>query len=199
MTQTTIVGAGAQKRELSQFFTPDDLAERIVEWGMQAGADEWRPQYILEPSAGRGALVRPMLKLQANVFAVELDPDNVEALKRLTSNVIQADFLACDFLPDTYDIAIMNPPFENGQAERHIMHALKSCERVIAHVPLTTLEGKARRESLWSKVRLDRLAVCASRPKYGAKGGATAMCTIDVSKNVLFDCSWDDVTVEVWP
>ena len=207
MTQTTIEGAGAQKRELSQFFTPADLAERIVEWALvRYGELVERRLEVLEPSAGRGALVKPLLARGIQVNAFDIDPDNVRALSRLEGEGLEAqvqNFLEIDLHEDgvPYDLAVMNPPFENGQAEAHIMHALKWADRVVAHVPLTTLEGKARRESLWSKVRLHRLAVCASRPKYGAKGGATAMCTIDVTSNggAMGVCQWRDVTVEVWP
>ena len=57
---------------LSQWFTPPKLAARVVEW---AGVPispfkEWR---VLEPSAGNGALVRPLLAAGAEVYAVEVD------------------------------------------------------------------------------------------------------------------------------
>jgi predicted RNA methylase len=205
MTQTTIEGAGTQKRELSQFFTPADLAERIVTWALVPYAGSYRNLEILEPSAGRGALVKPLLRQRFDVTAIEIDPDNVSALKLLTDKVLCTDFLTVD--PENaggYDLAIMNPPFEGGQTERHILHALRFADRVVCHCPLTTLEGKARRSSLWSKVRLNQLAICASRPKYGADGGKTAMCTIDVElvqnrQDGDEPCEWRDVTVEVWP
>lgn len=197
MTQTTIEGAGAQKRELSQFFTPADLAERIVDWAL-APHNDVSPLDVLEPSAGRGALALPLAKRGNIVVCVELDPENAALLGKNGFAIVCADFLRTELR--RFDLAVMNPPFENGQAEQHIMHALKFCDRVVAHVPLTTLEGKARRESLWSHVRLERLAVCASRPKYGAKGGATAMCTIDVTAWQKPQTPiWDNVTVEVWP
>lgn len=211
MTQTTIEGAGAQRRDLSAWFTPADLAERIVEWALQPfGELTSRGLDILEPSAGRGALVRPLLARSLRVDALDIDPDNVRAL-RVTFGERKPGFCASevDFLTlepgrmqPGYDLAIMNPPFEGGAAEAHIMHALKFADHAVAHVPLTTLEGKARRESLWSKVRLHRLAVCATRPKYGAKGGATAMCTLDVSARTVVigkPAAWDGVDVEVWP
>jgi predicted RNA methylase len=207
MTQTSIEGAGTQRRELSQFFTPADLAERIVEWALHPyGELLARRLEVLEPSAGRGALVKPLLARGIQVNAFDIDPDNVRALCRLEGDGLEAqvqNFLEIELHEDgvQYDLAVMNPPFENGQAEAHILHALNWAERVVAHVPLTTFEGQARRKEFWSQVRLHRLAVCASRAKYGSKSGATAMCTIDVTSNgpAVGVCEWRDVTVEVWP
>jgi predicted RNA methylase len=199
MSQTTIEGAGAQRKDLSAWFTPHDLAERIVTWALEPFVVP-DPIDVLEPSAGRGALVKPLLRRGCDVTAIDIDPDNVSTLEALGCKVLVGDFLEMHAV-GPFALAIMNPPFEGGAAEAHIMHALTRADRVVAHVPLTTLEGKARRESLWSRVELHRLAICSSRPRYGAKGGATAMCTIDVT--LASDARrhhWaHDVRMEFWP
>jgi len=169
-----------RKPELSQWFTPPELAARIVEWALERFPVEDTLR-VLEPSAGHGSLTRPLAAAGHRVHAVEIDPKNCEVLKTRSGAV---ELYCGDFLTLTsllpYDLAVMNPPFENGAAEAHVLHALKFAPRVVAHVPLTTLEGRKRREGLWSEAYLKRLAICSSRPKYGEKAGATAMCTIDV-------------------
>jgi predicted RNA methylase len=168
---------------LSQWFTPPDTASRIVRWAYLPDAykiDCVGGFTVLEPSAGQGALVKPWSDYKVTVTAVEIDPRNCEVLKTSFARELYcADFLTLSAL-GPFDLAVLNPPFENGAAEAHVLHALKFAPRVVAHVPLTTLEGKKRREGLWSEAYLKRLAICSSRPKYGEKAGATAMCTIDV-------------------
>jgi predicted RNA methylase len=172
-----------RKPELSQWFTPPDLAERIAEWATSVLANG--TQRVLEPSCGRGALVLPLLRARCSVVGIDIDSANVNHLEQHrvlgVCTYWCGDFL--EFRPHSvspFDMVVMNPPFEDGAAEAHVLHALKFAPRVVAHVPLTTLEGKKRREGLWSEAYLKRVAICSSRPKYGAAGGATAMCTIDV-------------------
>lgn len=188
-----------RKPELSQWFTPPDLAQRIVTWALAPWYEQSRRWLrVLEPSAGRGALAIPLSKLVSEVLCYEIDPQNAEWLtSRVTT--ICCDFLAMpEGIDVKYDMAVMNPPFEGGQTEKHIMHALKFADRVVCHCPLTTLAGQARGENLWSKVHLHRLAICSSRPSYGGKGGATDMCTVDVT---LLDHreKRDATDVEWWP
>ena len=135
---------------------------------------------VLEPSAGRGALASALRPHVRSVTCVEIDPVNVEYLASHGFSVYQEDFLDFDVDDRRFSLAVMNPPFEDGQAEQHVLHALALAERVVAHVPLTTLAGKERRAGLWSKADLKRLAINSSRSKYsGSKTvGQTDMCTI---------------------
>ena len=190
-------------RSRSQWFTPPDTALQIVQWALAP----FDPTYVatmfnvLEPSAGRGALARPLRERARFVHCVDVDPRNAVALER---DGFAVD--CCDFLDwsswQAFDLAVLNPPFENGQAEAHILKALKVAKRVVAHCPLTTLEGRKRREGLWSEAYLKRLAICSSRPKYGEKAGATAMCTIDVVRRPEKPhgrVAASGVEVEWWP
>lgn len=187
--------------ELSQWYTPPKLAERIVDWALRpCGEPVWVAASIqaLEPSAGRGALAIPLRQRVRTVGCIEIDEDNAKHLAAIGFAVLHTDFL--EFGPYSsgprYDIAVMNPPFEDGQTEAHVMHALKFAERVVCHCPMTTLAGVERGEAMWPRVQLHRLAICSSRPKYGTKGGMTDMCTIDVS----LKAGWHGQTqVEWWP
>lgn len=165
----------------SQWYTAPVLAERIARWAIEPLRD--MELCVLEPSAGRGALAIQLWDLHEVrlLKCVEIDPENARELERLGFQVTCSDFRAWE-APHRFDLAVMNPPFEDGAAEAHIIHALKSCDRVVAHVPLTTLEGQDRRSGLWSQAYLKRLVIHSSRPKYSGSrsGGQTAMCTIDV-------------------
>lgn len=171
---------------LSQWYLDPALATRIADWALEPLATR---ACVLEPSAGRGALAYAIRAASRTVaigspVCVEMDP--VNAMHLLTVGGFDTwtgDFLAYDGEGcGRFDMAIMNPPFEDGQTEAHILHALDLCDRVVCHCPLTTLAGKDRREGLWSIAYLKRLVIHATRPKYsGSKtGGMTDMCTIDV-------------------
>ena len=164
----------------SQWYTPAQLARRIAEWAL-AGLAPVPPSMlrVLEPSAGQGALARPLRELGAHVLCVEIDASNAALLMAAGFSVSHRDFLQPLTVPPV-DLAVMNPPFEGGQTERHVMQALRHAPRVVCHCPLTTLAGKGRRDGLWSEVHLRRLVIHSARPNYGGSGGKTDMCTIDV-------------------
>lgn len=180
-------GMESERRDvaLSQWFTPPELATRIVQWALEPYG-EHELLSVIEPSCGHGALIHAMLDTTqiGFVLGVDIDPRNVEHCRKRFEPfgmvaIDQADFL--NYWPERrHDLTIANTPFENGATEAHILHAMKHCDRGVFHCPLTTLEGRKRREGLWSEAYLKRLAICSSRPKYGEKAGATAMCTIDV-------------------
>lgn len=189
---------------LSQFYTPDDLAARIAEFALR----DVEPRTVLEPSAGQGALVRALLGRAPalQITCIDLDPKNAHALlAEFTRSVFvsSADFLS--FAPaQRFDLAVMNPPFDGGTAATHIRHALRFCDGVVAHCPITTLAGQQRRVGLWAQCELVAMAVCSTRPRYIGKGGETEMCTVRVQpiaaeleeRDLLVPRS---VAVEFWP
>jgi hypothetical protein len=147
--------------EASQWFTPPDLATRIVHW---SGATQG--MHVLEPSAGIGRLVDPLIASGCHVLAIEKD-------RRLFDRILGGvnlsawceDFLAAKVWP--YDLAVMNPPFEDGQAEAHVMRALEWAPRVVALLPAAFTGGKARYSQVWRHVRLQRLVHFTTRPSFG--------------------------------
>lgn len=118
-----ITGRVIRPQDFGCFDTPPELANAIavlseIEPGMR----------VLEPSAGTGNLVRPLLALGAVVDCVELLPDRVATLRTILSDprfVKQADFMTV--LPNVdfrYDRVIMNPPFAKRADLAHVRHAL---------------------------------------------------------------------------
>lgn len=101
------------KRQNEFFETPEPLARRMLDL-----ADVAPDFTVLEPSAGKGAIVKPALQFGATVLAVEqfepyakviagLAPDGFDRLK-----VAVLDFLAFKPTP-VFDAVVMNPPFKN--------------------------------------------------------------------------------------
>lgn len=136
----------------SQWFTPPDLAARIVEWaGVTPG------MRVLEPSAGIGRFVLPLVDAGADVLSIDTDP-------RMGARVC-ADFLTVPV--GTVDLAVMNPPFEGGAMEAHVMRALEWAPRVVALLPAAFMGGAARYAQVWRNVTLLGLVYFTTRPSFG--------------------------------
>jgi ParB family transcriptional regulator, chromosome partitioning protein len=115
-------GAVVDQRKTLQFFeTPDALARRMVELSWLSAGES-----ALEPSAGMGRIVTHLLACDAHVEAVEIDPDNVEELKRLSPAMTLTlgsfeDW--CDRGHEQFAAVVMNPPFANNLDIQHIRAA----------------------------------------------------------------------------
>ncbi|MDB4996005.1 MAG: methyltransferase small domain protein, partial [Myxococcaceae bacterium] len=72
------VGEITTNREIGYFPTPQKLAEQLVEMSMAHMG--WR---VLEPSAGDGAIVRPLLATGAYVDVIERDAGRRELLAKI--------------------------------------------------------------------------------------------------------------------
>jgi phospholipid N-methyltransferase len=115
------------------FPTPPAIAAMMVEiLAPQPG------ETILEPSAGTGRLLDPILarEIEVGVTAAELCPRLCQHLYEQYPGVRlrTGDFLAMRF-EDRFDGIIMNPPFRRGTDVRHILHArtlLKPGGRLVA-------------------------------------------------------------------
>lgn len=111
--------------ELSQWYTPPRAARALHDFAaIPAGAR------VLEPSAGRGALILPRPDLVWT--AIDIDQVNCVALLATSArDVGQADFLAIEPPDEPFHYACMNPPYENGADLAHVLHALDFAERVV--------------------------------------------------------------------
>jgi hypothetical protein len=121
-----------EQQTYQMFFTPAPLAAQMAAW-----ADIRPGDRVLEPSAGAGAIVKAIHKDEPDVFihAIEVNAKlhreliDLAVAEGLAGNVITlADFTTVK--PDGpdgigyFDVVLMNPPFNNGQAIAHIEHAL---------------------------------------------------------------------------
>jgi len=98
-----------------QFYpTPSLLTAKV--WEKVDGYPDW----LLEPSAGRGNLLEGYERKYRNCDVIELDLDNASILRAKSFKVVGNDFL--NFRTSKqYTHIIMNPPFSKGTA--HVMHA----------------------------------------------------------------------------
>lgn len=129
------------KQDFGAFFTPQELAARMVERAAAGanGGHRW-----LEPSAGDGAILRELLKRDfLTVTVVEIQPMNVQKLHKILPDRPKGEWLLNDFLalspnapyPGRFDRIVMNPPFAKRADVHHIRHAwdfLKPGGRLVA-------------------------------------------------------------------
>lgn len=139
--------------ELDYFATPPDLAERMVD---EARLLRPSPTGVLEPSAGEGALLAPLVKAFPDVqsFAIELHPRRFVTLAdafRPKTVVINTDFLTFDDL--SFDVIVMNPPFSGNRAAKHVAHALSLLHPGGALVAVMPASVQFRTDGHWPLLR----------------------------------------------
>ncbi len=116
--------SGFVERALNGYFpTPRALAAQLI-----ALADVRAEHTVIEPSAGRGAISDLLAEIvpAERLYLVELDEANHTALEQAgyrPPQLIHGDFLTTDALPGAVERIVMNPPFEDKQDVRHVMHA----------------------------------------------------------------------------
>ncbi|MHB1692585.1 MAG: N-6 DNA methylase [bacterium] len=125
------------KKEFQFFETPDSIADKIISLAQIKETDR-----VLEPSAGRGSLIRALnrvLPQKTNIFCYELMELN---RKYLAENVKSANIMGNDFLADghernsKYDKIIANPPFNKKQ---YIDHIYKMYKKLMPNGILVTM------------------------------------------------------------
>lgn len=202
MTQLSIVEAGPeQDPALAQWFTPPEIAREMVR--MAASWLRMRPDArILEPSAGRGNLVRAVLEVnpRARIDAVEIDARWQSSLEGLGPNV-RVDI--CDYLErptpaQRYQLGTTNPPYDGGEESAHLAKMLDECDRIIALLPARSLHGAERHRRVWSRFRgewwLREQVHLVRRPKFGPRnkdgcyGGSDEIVLLDMHRGVPGDC-----------
>ncbi len=115
--------AGVQVVSAPQLFpTPPEIASRMVQL-----ADIQPGHRVLEPSAGTGNLLAPLIGMKIEVTAVEINSKVCQKLRRRFPGedmILDADFLKfTEQQLGTFDRIVMNPPFENGADIKHIRFA----------------------------------------------------------------------------
>lgn len=138
------------KKEFEAFYTPPDLAARVV-----AEAGIRTADWVLEPSAGIGCLALAAQKAGADVMCVEINPKDADHLRSQGFNVHEGDFLRTptDLFAPAFDRIVMNPPFSGGQEARHVLHALKFLKPGGRLVSIMSAGIKFRQDSVYRQVR----------------------------------------------
>jgi len=111
------------QKDLEFYETPDEVADYLVRL---ADIEGHGPLQILEPSAGKGALIRAIRRAkfgnQHTISACEINPQCIPALRELG---VFAWIDSWQNVTPTvmYDRVIMNPPFSKNQDIDHVMRA----------------------------------------------------------------------------
>lgn len=113
------------QQEYQFFETPDDIADWLV---MLAGGIH-EADTVLEPSAGRGSLIRAVRRACPSVMVecYELMPENREFLCSMPNVILLGE----DFTKDntgSYSKIIANPPFSGNQDIDHVWMMYKRLE-----------------------------------------------------------------------
>lgn len=115
-------GKVVNEKQTYQFFeTPEQLAEKMV-----SAANIGAKDTVLEPSAGKGAIVKAIQRSVPgiNVYVCELEPKMNQALDKMPRvAVLGTDFLMLE--NRLFSRIVMNPPFTAGQDIEHVRHAYR--------------------------------------------------------------------------
>lgn len=170
MNEQWLLPEEQRRRDLSAWFTPPWLADRMALW---LALHHGEPRTLLEPSAGNGALARALLRHfpTARLDAWEVDPAHTAALRALERTTVhQADFLAADFSGrPLWDAALFNTPYEDNQ---DVDFALKILEHAAVAVGLfrgVFRHGQERWVRFWRHVDILREVVLVDRPCFGER------------------------------
>jgi predicted RNA methylase len=162
---------------------------------------------VLDPSAGRGALVRAALARGSLVTAVELDAGRAAHLRATTDpatvRVFEEDFLALhpDDLP-SHHIVLMSPPFRTHDRAHadlaHVAHAtrfLAPYGRLVAIMHARLLDPVAALDVMHFHAALAFLGARVQRLPVDAfhEAGGTAPCvlvTLDWTLAEPFESLW---------
>lgn len=120
LEQVLLTGQILTPQDFGYFPTPPAVVEKLIE------AAKLRPgMTVLEPSAGTGAIVGPVVARGCMVSCVEAEVAYVDQLMAAgAEGVAVADFLAFPPPPTLWDRVIMNPPFARQADIHHVTHAL---------------------------------------------------------------------------
>lgn len=185
----TTVMAKSEKAARQAYYTPEDLAARVIE-----AAKVSKYLRLLEPSAGEGALVRAALRAGVErVTAIEADPAAAELLRKLSERGreherFQLDVQERDFLltkPEPiYDSVVMNPPFAQALEVEHVLHAWKFVApggRLVSIMSRAVTFRTDGRYGVFARFLQDRGAVIEELPSGSFAEAGTKVETVLVS------------------
>lgn len=156
---------GSERQPLDAYYTPDDLAARLV------GLLPIQPWDVcLEPHCGGGAFVRALAAKAGTVGAMDLDPN----APGLAFSDRRWRWPGTDFLLTTWPRrglirwVVGNPPYSGF--ELHVDHALSMSHDVVFLLRLAVLESQ-KRAPMWQRWPLRKVWVLSRRPSF--TGGGT--------------------------
>lgn len=169
------------RKEYQFFETPSDIVDMLI-----GAVDVESGMTVLEPSAGKGAIARPVRELGAYV-------ECIEANQNMAYYLLQEGFASTwdDFLDvpvpaeeNRVDRVLMNPPFSRSQDIQHVRRAydwLKSDGRLAAVMGVGWTFRNDRRAVEFREWLDDVGGEYSSLPEGSFKASGTAVSTVLVS------------------
>lgn len=120
---------------------------------------------FLEPSAGKGAIVKYVKKYVSDIAAYEIQEQFTPELNSLNVNVLIGDFLQSQ--PVEYDIIVSNPPY--SQVLEFINHCrlCLSDQGKMAFLLRLPFVASVKRYYFFADYRPVEINVLSQRPKFG--------------------------------
>lgn len=191
-----VTAPSSESLALSQWFTPAWLARKVV---TSCGVRH-RSGRILEPSAGDGALVNA---LRADFATARIDAVDIDSSLCARHGWEWANYLTRPSPAERYDLAVMNPPYEDGADCAFVAKAMDESDAVIAIVRAVFLNGADRYSRIWSRVEsgewsLVMVAHLVKRPSFLLGGVAMGGAQADFAVVKLSRRPSPDTHVEWW-
>lgn len=190
--ETDLFGEPARDLSKSQLFTPMWLARRMATMVPRSAR-------VLEPSCGRGNLVKALLEqghAPENILAIDADERMASFAREQCGGVA---VLCCDFLKYEgvgFNVALMNPPYEGNQHLDHVLHALDLVDVVIALVPADFEFTQERDSRLWATQALvTHRKLLPERVKFTGDGGQNEHVVLRMVRRMRHRRSDDERTV----
>jgi predicted RNA methylase len=186
MSALYLPGLEAEQRNpaKSQWYTEPKLSQRVWNfWANNYLDEDTTGVRVLEPAAGQGALLKPVFNdpRVSHITAIDIDRGNCDVLEALarreslrharigTVRVVQVHCM--DFMqysaPHPFDLALQNPPYEDGQDVQFVLHALRWAPVVLGIFRSALLHGQERFENFWRWVDPVRGSWLVERPQFG--------------------------------
>jgi hypothetical protein len=170
-----------RNEDLDQWFTSPKIAQAFVDWcRVEPGT------HVLEPAAGGGALVKPLLAAGAKVDAYEIDPAWAAYLRREVPDPElyvnkPSDFLGEPFPRASYSLAVMNPPLSDGLDGVFLARVGRYwARRTCSIIQTRTFHSQKRREEVWDLVKVQRVQHLSARPSFGRGSPAGDFSFVEV-------------------
>lgn len=193
LDQVVLTGGTFTNRKQDSGFFPStqEVVDRVV-----AAADIRSGLRVLEPSAGRGAIVRGVLALGLDVdlTVIELMPENCRALAAIdgVEEVIETDFLL--YVERPFDRIVMNPPFARQADVDHVMHAyeLLAFGGRLVSVMAAGVAFRRNRKTELLRALIDEHGEVEELPEHAFRESGTDVRTVLVTLNKPCGCDVHD-------
>lgn len=183
-----LTGKTAKPEKFGYFPTPDALARNVV-----ALANIEEGMTVFEPSAGSGNLCDVIAEYtdKANISCNELQEKNVKTLAAKGYQVTTGDFMSLTPC-GSYDVVVMNPPFEKQQDLKHVMHAcnfIKPGGRLVA-ITSTSFTFRSDKRSAEFREFVEQYGSFHKNPEGSFKSSGTNVNTVTV---VIDIPTWEEM------